>query len=299
MRRRSTPLRALVIAASALLPLVAPAADPAPETTAATETETDGTATTRPGIWRRLWPAPDDAAATSADTDEDLTRSERRAQARQARVLTSTRQLSEVQARLRASAVGKDATTRAYLDLVDRGQATSAHLNALAIELAERGLLEDAVEYLRAALSTDREDANLWNNLGVLLRKMDKDDAAMAAFDRAVALDPNHALAHYNLGAVHDELGHYDEAIGEYRLALTLDPSLGDPTVNPQVVNNDRMLVVNLLLYQTEAGALSLPLVPIPGGTVGADTAASERPNGRPSRPAQPATAARPADGKR
>ena len=283
MRRRSLAFPALVLGATTLLSLTAEPAVAADDTSTAATTSTTVTTTKRPGIWRRLWPAPA-AATTTTATDEELTRSERRAQARHASVLVSTRQLSDVQARLRVGAIGKDATTRAYLDLVDRGQATAADLNALAIELAARGLVDDAIEYVRAALSADRDDADLWNNLGVLLRKLDKDDAAMAAFERAVSLDPNHALAHYNLGSVHDEVGHYDEAVEEFRLALTLDPSLGDPTVNPQVVNNDRMLVVNLLLYQTQAGALGLPLVPIPGGTAAADTAA--RRNGRPVQPA-------------
>ena len=80
---------------------------------------------------------------------------------------------------------------------------------------------------------------------------------------RSVEIDPFIAEAHYNLGAAYDALNEYDKAIEEYMIALTLDPKLGDVRYNPQVVNNDRMDVVQLLLYQRQLGTRGLPLVEI------------------------------------
>jgi hypothetical protein len=60
-----------------------------------------------------------------------------------------------------------------------------------------------------------------------------------------------------------DAQEHYDDALEAFRRALILDPKLADPRVNPQVVGNDRMLAVKLLIAQTQAGALALPLITV------------------------------------
>ena len=103
--------------------------------------------------------------------------------------------------------------------------------------------------------------------MGTLHRKVQETRLARSdAYSRALSLDPNLAYAHYNLGAVLDEMGKYDDAIEEYRIALTLDPSLGDPAINPQAANNERLLAVKLMLYQEQIGNIGLPLVDVPGG---------------------------------
>ncbi len=93
--------------------------------------------------------------------------------------------------------------------------------------------------------------------------KAARDHNAVDAYRKAVDLDPFIAEAHYNLGAAYDEINAYEQAIEEFMLALTLDPSLGDPRVNPQVVNNQRMTVVQLLLYQRQLGTRGLPMLTI------------------------------------
>ena len=82
----------------------------------------------------------------------------------------------------------------------------------------------------------------------------------MSAFRRALSIDPNDGSAHYNIAAIYDAERKYDRAIEEYRIALTLDPTLADPRVNPQVVGNERLLAVKLLLNQEKSGSLGLPL---------------------------------------
>ena len=71
---------------------------------------------------------------------------------------------------------------------------------------------------------------------------------------------PTHAVAHYNMGIFLDGKGEYDAAVEEYMRALTLDPHLGDPVYNPQVVNNPRLLVVKLGLYERKARTVGLPM---------------------------------------
>lgn len=198
------------------------------------------------GFWRRLWPRQDETgAAPAAETAS--------------RSAAPTRRLALTQDRLRDSRVGQDPTGRRFLDLVDAGAPTAAQLNDFGIWLSSQGILEASQEYFRAALQLDRGNADVWNNLGMVELRLG-DSGAKASFQRAIALDPAHALAHYNLGTLHDAAGAYDDAIEEYTRALMLDPRLGDPVYNPQAVHNERLLVVRLGLYAQQTKTLGLPV---------------------------------------
>ena len=60
----------------------------------------------------------------------------------------------------------------------------------------------------------------------------------------------------------------YDDAIEEYKIALTIDPTLGDPAINPQAANNEKLMAVRMLLYKEQSGNLGLPLVTVPNGQI-------------------------------
>jgi tetratricopeptide (TPR) repeat protein len=155
---------------------------------------------------------------------------------------------------------------QAYLDLVDRQEASAHQLAALGNFLADAGMLEEAMAYYSVALKLEKEDPLLWVNLGTLHMKRGEFGDAIDANARALSLDRNNAMAHYNLGVALDARGNYDDAIAEYKMALTLDPTLGDPKTNPSAVNNSSLMVVKLLLYQEQAGRAGLPLLAVPGG---------------------------------
>jgi superkiller protein 3 len=57
---------------------------------------------------------------------------------------------------------------------------------------------------------------------------------AAAAFQRALELDPNYALAHNNLGIVLEAQGKRPEALRQYRLALDANPDYEDARFNLQ-----------------------------------------------------------------
>lgn len=201
------------------------------------------------GFWRRLWPRQDEVgAAPAAPAAEAPGRSG-----------APTRRLAVTQDRLRDGRVGKDPTGRRFLDLVDGGAPTAAQLNDFGIWLSGQGMPDAAEEYFRAALALDRGNAEVWNNLGMVQTRLG-DAGARGSYQRAIALDPSLALAHYNLGTVLDASGAYDDAIEEFTRALTLDPRLGDPVYNPQVVHNERLLVVRLALYERKTKTLGLPM---------------------------------------
>ena len=213
------------------------------------------------GFFRRLWPRQDEVPTAPAPTAPAPTGTVAPAAAPVGTPPPPVpRRLAVVQERLRASRIGSDLTGIRYLDLVDSGTATPGQLNAFGVWLAGQGILEPAQEYFRAALDINKTDPEVWNNLGMVQLRLDEGGAAKSSFERAIALDATHARAHYNLGMCLDADGNYDGAIEEYTRALLLDPRLGDAAYNPQVVNNPRLLVVRMALYERKAKTVGLSM---------------------------------------
>ena len=78
-----------------------------------------------------------------------------------------------------------------------------AHVN-LAIIHGENGNAEAARAAVDAALAIDPDHAAALNQLGMLLRKNGNFLEAEAAYLKAVTASPNYALAHYNLGVLNE-----------------------------------------------------------------------------------------------
>jgi tetratricopeptide (TPR) repeat protein len=128
------------------------------------------------------------------------------------------------------------------------------------VYLGRKNLTKDAQEYAKVAIDMDKKNRDYWLNYGTLRLQAGTLSSALTAYQKARDLDPNWGLAWYSIGVVYDYMLKYDKAVEAYTTALALDPSLGDSKKNPQVVNNDRLLVVNLLLSQGREGGLALPL---------------------------------------
>ena len=184
----------------------------------------------------------------------------------QQRASSLPRGLAQAQANVRLTELAQDPTVQEYLVMIDEQLASPHQLAAFGSFLAQNGMVREALEYYDVALRIDRSDPLLWINAGTLQLKTANLSAAEANFARALTLDPNSAMAHYNLGSTLHEMDKYEEAIFEYKIALGLDPSLGDPAHNPSAAHNDLLTAVKLLLYQEQAGSLSLPLLDVETG---------------------------------
>lgn len=136
-------------------------------------------------------------------------------------------------------------------------------LTEYAAYAAKRAWFEEAIDHYQMALKINKDDHVLWTNLGSVYTRMGEDSSAISAFKRAIRIEPLHAIAHYNLGAIYEAHNKFDDAVREYKIALTLDPTLANPTVNPLIVNNTLMTVLNMMLYKEREGSLSLPLEPV------------------------------------
>jgi tetratricopeptide (TPR) repeat protein len=66
------------------------------------------------------------------------------------------------------------------------------------------------------------------NNFGLALIDQGDADRAADAYEKAIALDPNIAEPHYNMGKVYEKKGLHDKAIEEYKKAVSLRPDFAD-----------------------------------------------------------------------
>lgn len=209
-----------------------------------------------------------DAAQSAEKVDPRKTKREKKARSRKAARGHLPRGLMKIHGSLRASDFGQDPTVAKYLDLIETGEASAQQIAAFGNFLGQAGRTETALAYYDLALGLDDGDTTIWLNAGTLQRQVGNLGAAAGAYVEVLGIDSTHAYAHYNLGAVLDEMGEYDNSIEEYKIALTLDPTLGDPAINPQAVNNEKLMAVRMLLYKEQSGGLVLPLVTVPNGQI-------------------------------
>ncbi len=105
-------------------------------------------------------------------------------------------------------------------------------------EWFERALLieEDdpdaAIAAYRRALTLQPDCVETLINLGRLYAETGETEAATACFRQALEIDPSDPTALYNLGVVSQDSGRDDEAIHCYRKALALDPALAEAHYN-------------------------------------------------------------------
>jgi tetratricopeptide (TPR) repeat protein/S1-C subfamily serine protease len=64
-----------------------------------------------------------------------------------------------------------------------------------------------------------------YNNRGNLYDEQGKPDLALADYNRAISLNPNHALAYYNRGNLYDDQGKPELALADFNQAISINPN--------------------------------------------------------------------------
>ncbi|EKX44470.1 hypothetical protein GUITHDRAFT_109591 [Guillardia theta CCMP2712] len=113
-----------------------------------------------------------------------------------------------------------------------------SHYN-LGIVLAERGLVDEAIQEYKRALECCPRYAEAHNNIGVLLKGRNQIQEAIESFKACLELNPNFQLALQNislalsdLGTVVKSQGMIDDAINFYKQALLYNPKSADAMYN-------------------------------------------------------------------
>jgi tetratricopeptide (TPR) repeat protein len=84
--------------------------------------------------------------------------------------------------------------------------------------------VQQAADLFTAAIALAPEDVTAHTGSGEALLALDKVDAALAAFEKAVALDPTYTPAMSNLALVYARQGKSAEAEAKFKAALELNP---------------------------------------------------------------------------
>ena len=94
--------------------------------------------------------------------------------------------------------------------------------------LTARGRPDDALAAYHKALEIQPSDKNARFNLGKALIDCGRFDDAIADFQEILNANPDFAAAHYNLGTALERKKQFDEAIQHFRKAVELEPDLAE-----------------------------------------------------------------------
>jgi type II protein arginine methyltransferase len=102
-----------------------------------------------------------------------------------------------------------------------------------------QGKYTAAREHLERACAAPDATPEMFNNYGAVLKLLGDAAGAIAAYRRALALDPNYADAFNNLGVVYRAQGMTGKAIESFRRAVALKPELAEARENLRAACND------------------------------------------------------------
>jgi tetratricopeptide (TPR) repeat protein len=97
-------------------------------------------------------------------------------------------------------------------------------LSNRAVELAESGQYDEALDLVNKGIKLDGNNASAWYNKGIILFKMCRYPDALNAFAQTVDIDPEFTEAWYNKGMAIMELGKFLEAIRAFNKVLKIHP---------------------------------------------------------------------------
>ena len=97
-------------------------------------------------------------------------------------------------------------------------------LSNRAVELAESGQYDEALDLVNRAIKFDANNANSWYNKGIILFKMGRYQDALNSFAQAADIDPEFTEAWYNKGLALMHQQKYLEAIRAFNKLLKIHP---------------------------------------------------------------------------
>ena len=102
--------------------------------------------------------------------------------------------------------------------------ATPAELERQGDELRSRKQYVDAIDYYRAALTKEPQNAAVCNKLGIAELMLQRFKEAGKEFEHAIKANRDFPEAYNNLGVIDYERHKYRTAIKQYKKSLTIEP---------------------------------------------------------------------------
>ncbi len=105
-------------------------------------------------------------------------------------------------------------------------------LHLIAVIKARQRRPDEALASYDRALAVQRDHAGALCNRGVTLHELKRFDEALAGYDRALAVRPDYVEALFNRGITLQELKRFEEALASYDRALLLRPTYAEALSN-------------------------------------------------------------------
>ncbi|HKD22911.1 MAG TPA: tetratricopeptide repeat protein [Rhizomicrobium sp.] len=121
---------------------------------------------------------------------------------------------------------------RLYHEVLALDPAYIGALHQLAGLALEAGRALEGAEFIGRAIALNPEVAQTHANLGFALSLLKRFDEALSSYDRAIVLNPAFAEAHYSRGVVLSELGRHEDAVASYDNAVRLKNDYAQAYVN-------------------------------------------------------------------
>ena len=141
---------------------------------------------------------------------------------------------------------------------------------ALALSYEKTGKILKSLAANQKAKEINPQDADVHNNLGNVLEKLEKFDEAQNSYRQAIILKQNCTEAYYNLANLLNRLGRFDEAEKNYNQAIKFRPNYAEAFNNlayllnklgrfdESIINFKKSLKINPELVTAEAEILFL-----------------------------------------
>ncbi len=114
---------------------------------------------------------------------------------------------------------------RLYLQALDASPGETDGLHLLALLHADTGRPDTATQLLGAAIGIEGPKTHLCRNLGIILERQDKQEAAIACYRQAVLAEPNSADLWARMAELLSGLGRYGEAAQAWGRAIETNPA--------------------------------------------------------------------------
>src|SRR5450756_70652 len=91
---------------------------------------------------------------------------------------------------------------------------------------------EVAARSLKRAVLLDAQSVAARSDLGVVLKALQRNDEALACFDRVIELNPDFATGHYNRGSLLMRVGRFDDALKSLDDTIAIDQHHANALIN-------------------------------------------------------------------
>ncbi len=130
-----------------------------------------------------------------------------------------------------------------YAGLISRSvyfDGVNERLKADAMEKADTTVYKQALHKQQEALALKPLSPHIFNELGLLYRRLDQKEKEMEAFEKAHELSPTWPLALTNLAYTYKRLGTIDKAIELYKEAIQLNPDFALAHYNLAIIYQEQ-----------------------------------------------------------